>query len=165
MTDWKSWEGDWHARVIQRAREKGHESVTAFADARPLASTLALADELGADDVNASQVITVLRQEAERGGFVDRFSRSHLARRIHERLPDGWGEMVITPPDVDGPRIRLAGALAAWITDLPENRQDDARGIAHALIDADLPDGWLPEGPDDPVLGAFFDRARGNGSA
>ena len=35
MTDGRSWQGNWKARLYERVRERGYDSLTAFADARP----------------------------------------------------------------------------------------------------------------------------------
>ncbi|ATB40430.1 NUDIX hydrolase [Cystobacter fuscus] len=35
MTDRRSWEGNWVARLYERVHERGYDSLTAFADARP----------------------------------------------------------------------------------------------------------------------------------
>jgi hypothetical protein len=69
----KSWHGDWHARIYDRVRSKGFDSVTGFAEARPTAPTLALSAELGVEDVNAAQVVALLRDEAERDSSLERY--------------------------------------------------------------------------------------------
>jgi len=37
MTDGRSWEGNWKVRLYERVRERGYDSLTAFAEARPTA--------------------------------------------------------------------------------------------------------------------------------
>ncbi len=49
MSDGDAWEGNWRVRLYERVRERGCSSLTAFAEARPTASLVALADELGED--------------------------------------------------------------------------------------------------------------------
>jgi hypothetical protein len=55
-----------------RVRERGYESLTAFAEARPTASLVELAEELGPDDVAGVQVFSGLVAEAERNNQVTR---------------------------------------------------------------------------------------------
>ena len=153
----KSWEGDWHERIYERAKEKGYDSVTAFADARPLISLLDLADELGPDDVNAAQLRAILRDEAERGGFVDRFARSLFVRTMWHELPKGWR---VDPGDGFDFDFKATGPVVELIVELPKSHEQMARNFARILKAADLPIGWLPDGPDDPVLVALFEKAK-----
>jgi hypothetical protein len=72
----QAWSGDWRARVFERLRARGLESVTAFADSRPAASAVELADEPSIDatagidraDVAAEQLLRIWREEARGGG-------------------------------------------------------------------------------------------------
>ncbi len=50
MTDERSWQGNWRVRLYERVRERGYDSLTAIAEARPTASLVALAEELGPGD-------------------------------------------------------------------------------------------------------------------
>lgn len=156
MAKLESWSGDWHARIHDRAKAKGYESVTAFADARPHVSLLALAEELGPDDVNAAQLLTILRDEAVKGGFVDRFARSLLVHEIHEAIPKGWR---VPPDDGFDFEFNATGPLVTLITKLPESHQEMARNLLRIMMAAELPVGWLPDGPDDPLLVSLFERA------
>ena len=40
MSEGRSWRGDWVNRLYERTRERGYNSVTEFADARPAVSLL-----------------------------------------------------------------------------------------------------------------------------
>jgi hypothetical protein len=60
MSDGRAWEGNSKARLYERVRERGYDSLTAFAEARPTASLVALAEELGKDDIAAVQVFSGL---------------------------------------------------------------------------------------------------------
>lgn len=157
MAKLESWRGDWHARIYERAKAKGYDSVTAFADARPRTCLLALAEELGPDDVNAAQLRAILRDEAERGGFVDRFARTLLVREMYAAIPKGWR---VQPDDGFDFEFNATGPLVELSTELPESHRAMALRLTRIMMAADLPVGWLPEGPDDPVLVALFDRAR-----
>src|SRR5687767_5235520 len=90
MTDGRSWQGNWKVRLYERVRERGYDSLTVFAEARPTASLGALAEELGEDDVNAVQVFSGLVAEAERNNQLTRLVRGQFVRELYECLPDGW---------------------------------------------------------------------------
>ena len=82
MTDGRSWEGNWRVRLYERVRERGYDSLTAFAEARPTDSLVALAEELGPDDVAGVQVFSGLLAEAERREQVTRLVRGLLVREL-----------------------------------------------------------------------------------
>src|SRR5687767_917240 len=90
MTEGRAWQGNWKARLYERVRERGYDSLTAFAEARPAVPLYVLADELGKDDVAAVQLLGGLHDEAERRKQVTRFVRDMLVREMSEGLPDGW---------------------------------------------------------------------------
>jgi hypothetical protein len=65
MTEGSAWQGR-RVRLYERVRERGFDSLTAFADARPAVPLHALAEELGEEDVAGVQVLGGLLAEAER---------------------------------------------------------------------------------------------------
>ncbi|RKI39870.1 NUDIX hydrolase [Corallococcus sp. AB004] len=147
MTDGRSWQGNWKARLYERVRERGYESLTAFAEARPSASLVALAEELGPDDVSGVQVFSGLVAEAERTHRVTRLVRGQLVRELSEHLPDGWpGEMD------DANRFKVARALAGWYSFTPETHQERVDQAGDVLFANPPPLGWRPLGPDDELL-------------
>jgi hypothetical protein len=158
----KTWSGDWHGRVLERVRLQGFETVTQYASGRPGVSLITLADELGPDDIAAAQIRSLLVEEAIRTCTVPRVLRDLLVRELHYALPHGWK----SPLD-DASRSEVAGALARWETDLQIAHQldcfDDESTFkaGQDLMDAEFPTGWLPEGPNDPVIVAFVDRCLG----
>jgi hypothetical protein len=60
MSEGRSWDGNWKVRLYERVRERGHDSLTAFAEARPTASLVDLAEELGKDDATHFKVAKAL---------------------------------------------------------------------------------------------------------
>lgn len=90
MTEGHPWRGNWVVRLYERVRERGYTSLTAFAEARPTASLLGLAEELGKDDIAAVQVFKGLVDEAERSHQLTRLVRGQLVRELCEGLPGGW---------------------------------------------------------------------------
>ncbi|MCP3141681.1 NUDIX hydrolase [Pyxidicoccus xibeiensis] len=147
MTNGGSWQGNWKARLYERVREHGYESLTAFAEARPTASLIALAEELGADDVAGVQVFSGLVSEAERNNQLTRLVRGQLVRELARYLPMGWPRVLD-----DDARLEVAIALGQWSAYTPEPHRECARRAGDALLASPPPPGWRPLGPDDALL-------------
>jgi hypothetical protein len=153
----KSWSGDWHARVLERVRRLGFSTVTQYAADRVGIWLVDLAKELGSDDVAGVQVMWVLVEEAIRTNTVPWVLRDLFVRWLREDLPHGWKH-----PLDDESRSSVAGALAGWETELQDHLDEERVFKAgQELLNAELPAGWLPEGPDDPIIIAFVDRCLG----
>lgn len=147
MSEGRSWEGNWKSRLYERVRERGYDSLTAFAEARPTASLVALAEELGRDDIAGVQVFTGLVAEAEQRKKVTRLVRGQLVRELWECLPNGW------PPVLDREtRFEVARALAGWYSFTPETHKERVDRVGDALMANPPPAGWRPLSPDDDLL-------------
>jgi len=147
MSDGRAWEGNVKARLYERVREHGYDSLTAFANARPTASLVALAEELGKDDVAGVQVLSGLLAEAEQRKQVTRFVRDVLVRMLSQSLPDGWPAVLD-----DANRFKVAKALGAWSAYTPETHEKRVEHARAALRATPPPPGWRPLGPDDELL-------------
>ncbi|WNG61385.1 NUDIX hydrolase [Archangium gephyra] len=147
MSEDRSWEGNWKARLYERVRERGYDSLTAFANAHPTASLVALADELGPDDIAGVQVLSGLLAEAEQRKQVTRFVRDVLVRMLSQSLPDGWPTVLD-----DANRFKVAKAIGRWFAYTPETHKERADRAGDALLATTPPPGWLPRGPDDELL-------------
>jgi hypothetical protein len=147
MTDGRSWQGNWKARLYERIRERGYDSLTAFAEARPTASLVALAEELGPDDVAGVQVFSGLVAEAERNNQLTRLVRGQLVRELCACLPDGWPAVLD-----DANRFKVAKALGLWSSFAPTTHEERVRQAGDALLATPPPPGWRPLGPDDELL-------------
>ncbi|QRK05226.1 NUDIX hydrolase [Archangium violaceum] len=147
MSDGRAWEGNVKARLYERVRERGYDSLTAFAEARPTASLVELADELGPDDIAAVQVFSGLVAEAERSRKVTRLVRGQLVRELAEALPNGWPAVLD-----DANRLKVAVALAHWGAYTPETHEQHVERAKAALRATPPPPGWRPLGPDDELL-------------
>jgi hypothetical protein len=147
MSEGGSWEGNWKVRLYERVRERGYSSLTAFAEARPTASLVALAEELGEDDVNAVQVFSGLVAEAERSKQLTRLVRGQLVRELSESLPNGWPGVMD-----DANRFKVAKALGLWSAYTPETHEGRVEQVRAALRATPPPPGWRPLGPDDELL-------------
>lgn len=146
MTDGRSWEGNWPARLYERVRERGYSSLTAFAEARPTLPLVELAEELG-DDLNAVQVFKGLVDEAERSHQLTRLVRSQFVREFFESLPNGWPAVMD-----DDARLEVAIVLGSWFGFTPETHRERVDQVSAALLAHPPPPGWRPLGPDDELL-------------
>ena len=147
MTDGRSWEGNWKVRLYERVRDRGYDSLTAFAEARPTASLVALAQELGPDDVAGVQVFRGLLAEAERNNQVTRLVRGQLVRELSQHLPGGWPAVLD-----DANRFTVAMALSSWLGLTPDTHKERVRQARAALRATPPPPGWRPLGSDDELL-------------
>ncbi|RKG88499.1 NUDIX hydrolase [Corallococcus terminator] len=147
MTDGRSWEGPWKVRLYERVRERGYDSLTAFAEARPAVPLVELAEELGKDDVAGVQVLSGLLAEAEQRKRVTRFVRDVLVRILSQNLPDGWPAVLD-----DANRFAVAKALGSWSAYTPETHEERVTQARAALRASPPPPGWRPLGPDDELL-------------
>ena len=147
MSDGRAWEGNIKARLYERVRERGFDSLTAFAEARPAVPLHLLAEELGKDDVAGVQVLSGLLAEAERRKQVTRFVRDVFARLWSESVPDGWPAVMD-----DDARFAVAEALGCWTAYTPETHKERVKQARAALRVSPPPPGWSPLGPGDELL-------------
>jgi len=148
----KAWQGDWRKRIFERLRDRGFDTVTEFVETRPLESLCDLADELGAGDIAAMQLQGLLYEEALETGTMARLVRSLLVRDLREEIPDGW--------EMSGNydfNYRRASAYADWHSLLLEDDKPMAELAWERLRAMEIPRGWLPEGPEDPILLRAFE--------
>jgi hypothetical protein len=151
MSDERAWQGNVKARLYERVREHGYDSLTAFAEARPAVPLYVLADELGKDDVAAVQVFSGLLAEAERRKQVTRLVRDMLVRELAESLPGGWPAVVD-----DANRFKIAEALGSWFAYTPVTHRERADQFMAALRATPPLPGWRPLGPNDELLRALL---------
>ena len=147
MNDGHSWRGNWLARLYDRVRERGYDSLTAFAEARPTLPLTVLAEELGEDGVNAVQLFSGLLAEAERNHQVTRLVRGQFVREVAESLPNGWPAVMD-----DKARFAIGKARGLWVAFTPETHKERARQVMAALRAEPPPPGWRPLSPDDELL-------------
>ncbi|WP_309896301.1 NUDIX hydrolase [Archangium sp.] len=147
MSDGRAWQGNVKVRLYERVRERGYDSLTAFAEARPTASLVALAEELGPDDIAAVQVFSGLVAEAERSRKVTRLVRGQLVRELSQHLPNGWPAVLD-----DATRFDVAHALARWTTYTPTTHKERVKRAGDALLATPPPPGWRPLGPEEELL-------------
>jgi hypothetical protein len=136
MTDGRSWEGNWRVRLYERVRERGYDSLTAFAEAHSTLPLVELAQKLGEGDINAVQVFSGLVAEAERNHQLTRLVRGQLVR-----------ELCACPN-----RFKVAKALGLWFGFTPETHRERVDQVSDTLLASPPPPGWRPLGPDDELL-------------
>ncbi len=151
MSDGRAWQGNVKARLYERVRERGYDSLTAFADARPAVPLHLLAEELGKDDVAGVQVLSGLLAEAERRKQVTRFVRDVFTRLWSQSVPEGWPAVM----DEDN-LFKVAEALGSWSAYPPETHEERVKKARKALRATPPPPGWRPLGPDDELLRALL---------
>lgn len=147
MTAEHPWQGNWKTRLYERVRERGYDSLTAFAEARPAIPLHVLADELGKTDVAAVQLLGGLHAEAEQRKKVTRFVRDVFVRELSDSFPAGW------PAVVDEANLfDVAHLLARWSSNTPDSHKERVKQARAALRATPPPPGWRPLGPDDELL-------------
>ncbi len=151
MSAGRPWDGDWRARLQARVRERGYDSLTAFAEERPTDTLVALARQLGEEDIAGVQVLSGLLAEAERARCVTRFVRGVLVRMYSQALPEGWPAVLD-----DAHRFKVAKMLGRWFAYSPETHQERVDRASDALLATPPPVGWRPLGPDDELLRALL---------
>ena len=146
MSERDAWWGNWVVRLYERVRERGYTSLTAFAEARPTASLVELAEKLG-EDVAGVQVFKGLVEEAERSRQLTRLVRGQLVRELSESLPNGWPAVMD-----DANRFKVAKALGAWSAYTPATHEERVKQVRAVLRATPPPPGWRPLSPDDELL-------------
>lgn len=142
------WSGDWKTRVKRRVVERGYKSVIEMCRANEALPYTKLAQLVGSD-VAPVQVVILFREESLLMGEYDLFVKSSLVRSLHEKLLDGWSDK----KEVD---FQEAWALASWETMIGEQNQDEANRVKKALLEMQIPKGWLPKNISDPILVQAF---------
>jgi hypothetical protein len=144
---------DWRRTLMTQIRSRGFASATAYAESRPLLSLNNLVEDLGLPPAAAYGLERDLIDEAEQNGRMDQCARSLFVRDLRVELPDGWP----APSDGDPTRlIQRAKAFASLAFALPQVYAPALHRVRNAMERADIPGGWLPTGPEDPVLMEAF---------
>lgn len=144
-----TWRSDWGNRVLAAVRAAGYSGLSEFAQAYPTLTYPALANRLG-DDIAPVHVEQLLRDSHLSKGEVTLFARDSIVRIIHEYLPQGWARD-------ERSMVLAAQAFGARSAGLGEEFDEQADTIWDRFDHLEMPGGWLPEGPDDPVLNEAFE--------
>jgi hypothetical protein len=149
----QTWVGDWRERIRERVQSLGSESVRDFLEHHPAEPYFKVARRLG-NDVAAVQLARMQFEEAADQDEVRQAAMDGFSREILENLKRGWG----VGKHAD---FRTASVYAGWMAllefraDAPDLRpKGDAVWISLTAIQP--PHGWLPSGPNDPIIQAAF---------
>lgn len=145
----QAWKGDWHARIYSCVKRLGYNNVRDFVVSRPCKTWLELADELDRQAVAGIQVQRLVYEEALERNDILGFAKDCIVRELWRRIPTGWstGDEFLS---------KVSGAYAGWITSLEDSYQDHADRAWDWLKEQPIPEGWLPEGSNDPWIEAMF---------
>jgi len=95
----------------------------------------------------------VIYEEAQKAGKVREVAKDLLYREILDEYPDGW---------YFDPKVGALVKLGFWystIRDFAPCYKEESRAIIRELtIENPPPEGWFPEGPDDPLLEELFHK-------
>jgi len=179
MTNSTTWAPDWQSRLLEKVRAIGYHTVTEFLSAHPAEPYVTMARKLG--NTAAVQLLRVQRLEIEDEAGFRRAAMDCMARELATHLPKGWGiptEIPEVPLDsmwthlaAHGPlkpneiedriAFQTAGVYADWMSLLREydsaTIEPRADAVWAALKNLRPPTGWIPHGPNDPIIVRAFD--------
>jgi len=95
------------------------------------------------------QIAHALRDIAVESDTVEEFAINSLVRNHRDLMPSGWGRG-------EDPVFSYAHAVGCWTSMVPTHYRERGKRIAHHIREIGPENGWLPEGPDDPVLTRAF---------
>ena len=154
--------GHWHRDpqgfLDRRLRERGL-TVQQFLAARPGQSWNHLVHYFD-EPMAPIQLMAYEQEAAAKGQWLDWYARDALARALGEHLPDGWQFRGRVRGEMDYPTARALSDWSAIMSILGDACHERARQVADRLERAGLPLGWLPDGPEDPLLVAAFQGVR-----
>jgi hypothetical protein len=148
-----TWLGDWRERIRLLVHSHGCNSIEDFLSKYPSEPYTKLAGRLG-EDVAGIQLSWMQFEEAQEQGGVRDASMDCLARCITGHVKRGW---------LNGRHFEFnaAGAYAFWVGEIKRVRPDlesSAWDVWRELKALNPPQGWLPSGPNDPIIQAAFAR-------
>lgn len=171
-----AWLGDWRGRVQTRLSGLGFRTFADLAVSNPGATLIQLARQLSVDprsgvslsDVAAVQVSSLWVAEAELAGpeAVEWMARFILVGELHDRMPEGfpdWNAEVSRyrqKRSLESPVWRLIQCFGALGDLLGEAYERRCHRLYESLMQraerGDVPRGWRPSGPSDPLLSEVF---------
>jgi len=140
-------------RIRSLLHSRGFESTSDLLSRFPAKPYVDLAADLG-NDMAALQLEWMQFEEAKEQGKLRDAAMDSLARELAGHLREGWGRGT----QVD---FNTAGVFADWVTRLEDYDPDlvpRAEAVWQALHELRPPEGWKPEGPDNPLLAFAFDK-------
>lgn len=148
----KRWPEDWKTTLLTAVKNKGHSTVTSLLVAIPLVGFKELALRLSGKII-PYQLQRVYYEEAVDSNTLRAAAIDSMLRRFRDCVPNGW--MV----DKESLGAGEANLTATWIAELAEASpamKPIAEGIAKSIFMRKPPEGWMPDGAGDPILGDIF---------
>ncbi len=143
------WEPGWEERLSAAILAKGYGSVLELLKVNPAITYADLTGVIGIPFAEV-QLQYLANEEAVREGCLFWVARDIFARKVVEHFPEGWriGDAY------ESPRLSCLGdwgSTVLWATDEPSVRQA-VMGITRSISHDPPPPGWMPAGPDDPLI-------------
>ena len=150
----------WRESLSDALQSRGYASATSYADAHPLVSLSVLSQWLPDSGISSMQLAILLErklvEEADATDTMERCARSLLARGLRHELSEGWPrEWTGIDPEM-GNSPRHAGVFHTLTMALPDRYEPAIDRVRQTMCAANIPAGWMPEGPEDLVLLEVF---------
>lgn len=145
---------EWTEALSRTLNGRGFRSLTDYADSLPMASLAELASNLGGSLFALEQRLVA---EAEARGTIERCARDLFARALRDEFPNGWQPNVLErSAAVAGQMYGIASIFLILLSALPEAYHGAVERVELAMGSVELPAGWKPGGPEDPILIELF---------
>ncbi len=148
-----AWAPGWESRVHSGLVSLGYQSIRTMMKDRPTSSYRQLAEALGG--VAPIQVVWFKYADAQERGYLGEALIDGLVRNLRAKCSEGW---------MKGPsgELHTAMALGYWVAEVEEEVIDPRCGdkateVVKRLKSISPPVGWLPDGPDDPLILEAFE--------
>jgi hypothetical protein len=141
--------------MLRAAATLGYSSLDAYSDQRPEMTYYQIVAELGevaGREFAPVQVENLLRDAAVTPEQIQRFARGSFVRHLRKLMPEGWNNGADSV-------FNFAHALGAWISRLPTAYAEQCQRVGRQLRLIQPAKGWLPNGPDDPLVAEAFRQA------
>jgi hypothetical protein len=156
------WPVDWEERVVSAVQAAGYRDMFAFVNAYPCEGFRKLATRL--DSLAPPAMIGILYlRDADAGGCLRTASLDAFLREFRDILPTGW-------KNYDGGagcarEIHLLVTWGEWVSAIDPELHIVTKRVGRLLWEADPAEGWIPSGPDDPILRFAFEDGWPNAQA
>lgn len=146
------WAQDWPSNVTQAVQSLGYCDLTDFLQSMPAKPYSAVVATLKSRFAPA-QIVSVQYREARQSGTVRNAAKDALCRHIVKRLPEGWSQK-------ENAEYERVSALVDWSTEMQVTGGcSELEGLLKTFRRSfTAPEGWIPTGPDDPVITEAFDK-------
>ena len=146
-----SWTKDWRELILAACHQAGYASLCDFASAHRTLTYKQLIERLSCDAAPV-QLQSLIIEEAERDSQLDEYARDCLARLLRQKLGDtGWHE---------SKEDAVIRALSSFAGIFGPGFERMSKLLWDRIQNSEIPIGWLPTGPWDPLLMSIFEGLR-----